>query len=90
MRELCVKWMRDDGATRGGAPRGDATSSWRGKREVIERRTRGGGAGRHEAVAPLLERGSTQLAELRVPLHRNNFEANWGLGMVVGSFIILS
>ena len=37
-----------------------------------------------------LERGSTQPAELRVPLHRNGFMMNWGLGMVVGPSIILS
>jgi hypothetical protein len=29
------------------------------------------------------ERGSTQPAELRVPLHRNGFVTNWWLGMVV-------
>ena len=32
----------------GGAARGNATSSWRGKHEAIKQGTRGGGAGGHE------------------------------------------
>ncbi len=52
-QEPCVEWTRDSGVTRGGggALRGDATSSWRGKREAIERQMRGGGAVGHEAAA---------------------------------------
>ncbi len=52
-QEPCVEWMTDGGTTRGGggAPRGDATSSWRGEQEAIERQTRGGCAVGHEAAA---------------------------------------
>jgi hypothetical protein len=38
----------------------------------------------------LPERGGMQPVELRVPLHRNIFVTNWGLGMVEGVIYVLS
>ena len=72
-QEPCVEWTRDDGATRGegSAPRGDATTSWQGEQETIERQTRGKGTGKHEAaVWRESQRGQREASQRRTTTTR--------------------